>query len=604
MHRLVNIFSFIILCGNPLLAQNVTFTASAPNIMRVGEQFQVTYSLNVKPDELNPPDFSDFQFLGGPSTGSSTSIQVINGKTTRTSSYTFTYYLRATKAGKFNLEAATVKYKKDEFKSNSLSFEVIGNSQTQTGQGSGSGQGSAQTTQANTDGENIFIRLILDKKSAYVGEQITATIKLYTKVNISNYNTRFAGPDLRGFYKQDIEMPRQISLQREKVGNDIYSTGILRKMIIYPQRSGEIIIPEFELEAVVPKQVRRPTSIFDEFFGGGYQNVSVMLKSKPVKLNVKPLPGNQPLNFDGAVGSFKIGADVSETSVSTNDAITFKVTISGKGNIKLLEGLDYELPPTFDQFDPTVKSLINTSTEGRTGKKIFEITAIPRHAGDFEVGPFRFSYFDPKTKSYETIRSQRFNISVERSLDDTSSVMISNLSKEAVQLLGSDIKYIDTNTELKKYGFYLFGKYWFNFIYVFLVLFLIVIIIIQRKQIKRNADQVRLKNRKANKVARKRMKVAKHLAKINDENKFYEEITRAVWGYLSDKMNIPVSELSEEKIRETLKDKSIDTEISDQLFDLIKRCEFARYAPSTEKPVMHDVIKSAETVISILEQKL
>lgn len=585
-------------------AQDISFKANAPKVLRAGEQFQLEYTVNANVDEFEPPDFGEFRFLGGPSQGSSTSINIVNGRTTRVSTYSFSYYLQApSKAGTYALEPAVAKVRKKEISSNALTIEVVGASQSA---GSSASSGSQQSTQSapTADGNDLFVRLEVDKHSAYVGEQITAWIKLYTQVNVVNLDP-FNPPNYVGFYKQEIETPPLRSLEREKVGDDIYYTGVLTKVLLYPQRSGEITIDPFDLTVVVQKQTRRrPQSIFDQMMGPQYDHSRINLKSKPVKLNIKPLPPNQPPDFNGAVGKFQIQASVNETQVSTNDAVTLKVNISGRGNVRLMEDLKTKFPPTFDVFEPSKKVHIDKSNQGRSGTVTYEYTAIPRHAGNFKLSPFSMSYFDPAAGSYKTIQTNGFDILVAKGEGDSTSVMISNLSKSDVELLGSDIRYIETSTVLRTKAFYLFGSRWLYAIYLGSVLLFITILIIRREQMKLSANAVKYRNRKAGKTASKRLKAAHKILHSENKELFFEELGKAMWGFLSDKLNIPLSELSKERVLEEFKKQAIEEEVVNRFFNIADTCEFARFAPGGRDSEMPGLYSQAAKIISTLNQKL
>ncbi len=583
-------------------AQDVSFKAQAPKVVRAGEQFQLIYNIDQNVNDFNPPDFGDFRYLGGPSTGSSTSISVVNGRTTRTSTYTYTYYLQApTTSGNYTLEPAIATYKRKQVQSNLIKIEVVA-SGNQSSQSASQGEKSGS---AGNGGEDIFVRLEYDKKSAYVGEQITAWVKLYTKVNISGIDQQFKGPDFVGFYQQNVELPPLTSLERERVGDDIYHTGIIRKVVLIPQKSGEITIQPFDLLVEVQKQTRRrPQSIFDEFFNSPFERVRLNLKSNKVKFNIKPLPANQPANFSGAVGKFQINGSTNLTEVSTNDAVTFRVSVSGRGNIKLIDKVTANFPPTFDVFDPVKKVQTDANTQGKTGKVTFEYTAIPRHSGNFKIPPFSLVYFNPESHNYKTISTQSFEINVNKGKGDSTTMVASNLSKEEIELLGSDIRFIATNTNIVTRGNFLFGSKWFYGIYVVSLLIVITILLIRRQQIIRNANLIKLRNRKAGKIATKRLRKTKTLIKANNQSGFYEELEQALWGYMADKLNIPISELSKDKVNEDFKRLNISPEIADHFFNTLDACQLARYAPGGTEEKMTDTYYKAAQIISKLEQNL
>ena len=587
-------------------AQDIKFTATAvPKVLRVGEQFQLVYEINKDVSELQIPELNDFQLLGGPSTSSSSSIQIINGKTTRSSKYTYTYYLSALKDGIYTIAPATAKIKKDTYKSNAVKIEVI-KGKSSTSQTTPSTASPAAKSSSNVDthaGEDLFIRLLVDKKNAYIGEQIIAWIKIYSKINITQIDPNFKAPEFTGFYQQPFEIPPLRALERENVNGEIYGTGILRKIVLYPQKSGEIIIQPFDIDVAYQKQVKRKSrSIFDDFFGPTVQNVPVKLKSKAVKLNIKSLPASMPSSFTGAVGNFRMSASINKTQVKTNDAVTLKVNISGKGNIKLIDEMEFEFPPALETFKPIVKTKQDNVLEG---SQSFEYTIIPRYAGDFKIGPIEFTYFNPSTRSYKILKSQEFNISVAKGEEDTTTVVISGLSKEDVKLLSSDIIFIKN----KPFNFtpknkFIFGSTRFYAMYLISLMLFLLIILFRRKRIKRNANIKLVKNRRANKFARKRLKKASGFMRQNNRKTFYDEVLKAMWGYLSDKLNIPIADLSKDTSREALIRNKINDNLMNKFYDIIDSCEYARYSPGDESSEMQKLYNDAIKTIIKLQQKL
>jgi hypothetical protein len=581
-------------------AQDVSFTASAPKYVKVGEQFQLQYNVNARVDEFTPPSFDDFDFLGGPMQGTSSNMTIINGKTTRSTQYTLTYYLRANKSGKFTLEPAEAKYKKQLIKSNSIHIEVVGSSSTPSKPSKGSGTGTPAVS--GSSNKDLFVSLILSKSSAYVGEQIVAWVKVYTKVQISDIDLRsFKGPEFNGFFVQDVKVPPLRNLEREKVGDDLYYSGLIKEYILTPQRSGKLSIAPFDLTVFQQKQVKRSKSVFDDFFGPSYSSVPVKLTSKGKSLQIKALPQNRPAGFSGAVGKYNIKGTLNASTVKTNEAVTFKIVLSGTGNIKLIENLLYDLS-TLEQYDPVIKTSMNS--DGLGGTKTFEFTAIPRYSGTYEIKPFKLIYFDPSAGEYKTIQTQPFVLVAEKNAGDTNSVMVSNLSKKDVELLGSDIRYIKTRAKLKVASVYYIDNITYYLYFIFSIVLFIAIIVIKRKQIKDNADVAKTKNRKANKMAQRRLKDAKNYLQQKKNDQFYEELSRALWGYISDKLNIPVSQLSAENARLSLTKKGISQELVDELLQLINQCEYTRYAPGGNMEQPEEMYATGVKLILRIDQKI
>jgi len=578
-------------------AQDVQLTSEAPRAVRVGEQFRLTFTVNARPSSFNAPDIKDFYVLSGPNQSTSSSFQRINGRTSQSITISYTYYLQATKPGKFTIDPAKVVVENKEYTSNLSEVEVVGEQQAapaQQGQPSQSEQPSSDVPQ-----EELYVQVLTNKKSVYQGEHIIATIKLYTRVGISGFGSSEM-PDFAGFWTQDIETPQQINLQRENVNGVIYNTGIIRRLILFPQKSGEIEIKPFKLETYVQKRVTQRS-----IFGPSYTNVSVHLESKPVKINVESLPGGKSSSFSGAVGTISMSSSIDKTDVVTNDAITFKINIKGNGNIKLIDPPKIDFPPDFETFDPKISSNVKNTTSGQSGSKTFEYLIIPRHAGNFRIPPMTFSYFDVPSGQYKTLRSTEYNITVQKGDSEESVGVVSGLSKEDLQILGSDILFIKSSKfKLVPVGKIFFGTTGFWFFYGGAVIAFLFVVTFWRRYIKRRQNIELVRNKKANKMARERLKqAAKHLKQNAPEN-FYESVLKAIWGYISDKLSIPVSDLSKESARKSLSEYVSDEELIENILSIIDECEMARYSPSSDDSRMEKLFTETARVISKTEQNL
>jgi hypothetical protein len=589
----------------PVYGQDINFVVSAsPRVLRVGEQFSLEYVINANVSDLEIPGITDFQLLGGPSTSSSTSIQIINGKTTRSVQYTYTYYLRALKEGTFTIAPATAKYKGKTYQSNTVTVEVISGSGSQQQSQTAPGQTQPQAQdQANIQsGDDVFVRLYVDKHSAYLGEQIVAWVKIYTKIQLSGLSQGYKGPEFTGFYKQPVEIPQLTNLEAENVNGEVYYTGTIQKVVLYPQKTGEITIEPFDLGVTIRQQVKsRSRGFFDDFFGPTVQDIPRTITSKAVKIKVKPLP-EKPQSFTGAVGNFTLQTSVDKNALRTNEALTYKVTITGKGNIKLIDEPNVSFPPNIEQFEP--KTVVHQINE-LSGTKTFEYVLIPRFAGEYKIPPFGFSYFDPAKGDFVTLISGEYAINVEKGDEDTTAVVVTGMSKEDFRLLGKDILFIKNKPfKLVSEGKLIFGQPYFYMVYgISFVLFLLVIIL-RRETIRRNANISLVKNRKANRMAGKRLKKAQAYLKQNNREAFHEEVMKALWGYLGDKLTIPVAELSRDKSRNILIQKQVDNELVEGIYALLDNCEYARFAPSAGTSDMQKLYKDAVKLISKLEQKL
>jgi hypothetical protein len=604
MKRLVILICFLGILP-VAFAQSVQVTANAPKVVGVGDQFQLDFSLNAEPTNYVLPKLADFRILYGPSSSTSTQINMINGKVNQSTTISYSYGLQALKAGKYIIGPAEFTVGGKRYKSNQIEIEVVGNASAnaQAKSQSSSASSGSQNEQVSTDGD-IFIKVLVDKKNVVQGEYITATVKLYTKYSISSVD-KLVYPAFADFFKQEIETPAG-RLVEENVNGVVYGTAVIQKFILIPQRSGELKIDPMTFNCMIQQRAqRRSRSIFDDFFGGGVQDVPRNLKSKPVTINVRPLPSNKPASFAGTVGKFTFDANVDKTTAKTNDAITLKVNISGTGNIKLIEAPKISFPPDFDKYDPKVTLNTKASDGGVSGTKTFEYLIIPRNPGNFKLTPISFSYFDVGANQYKTLSSKEFDFTIEKGSSTQNTTIVSGLSKEDVKFLGKDILFIKTsNFNLKKVNHYFFGSIWFDFIYALGLLGFIVIVWFRRRVIQQNANLALMRNRRADKFASKRLKQAKiHLA-ANEKAKFYDELLKGIWGYLSDKLNIPLSELSRDTACEIFTKREVDQGTVELFIQLVDNCEYAHYAPDSSGISLQDDYNKAIDLISKLQHKL
>lgn len=596
MRKLIYISILFFIVQTFAYSQEVNFTASAPGVVEVGEQFRLVYELEssggVNPSGFQVPNLKGFDFMG-PSTSTKMSTSYVNGKMTQEYSISYTYIMSATKTGKFNLGKAKIKVGGKTYESNSITIEAVGSNSNKSGNTNSGNRNVAASG-------DLFVRLSPSKTSVYHGEPIIVTIKIYTKIDLVGFDDiRF--PSYDSFWMQEIQTPDNIQLQRENVGGEIYNVGIIKKNILFPQKSGTITIDPVEIDAVVRIKTGRR-----DFFGfPETKNMKKSLKSPSVKINVKPLPGGKPESFSGGVGSFKMTASIDKNEVKTNDAITLKININGAGNLKLIEAPKINFPPDFEVFDPKTNVNASNSAKGTNGSKTFEYIIIPRHAGDYSIKPIEFSYFDLDTKKYKTTTSEEFKIHVEKGEGGDNPTIISSTSKEDIQLIGEDIRYIKTSDiDLKPIGAVLFGTTIFYLFYIIPVVAFIVLVVLRRKQIKERANVLRMKYRMANKVSRKRLKKASALLKEGKKEAFYSELLKALWGYLSDKLSIPVADLSRDKAVAVLKERNVNSKTIDNFIEIIDSSEFARYAPNIDSEAKETTFKEAAQVINKLEKEL
>ncbi len=580
-------------------AQEVSFTADAPGVVRVGEQFRLNFVVNAEPSSFDAPEFTGFYVISGPNRSSSRSFQIINGRSTSSVSITYTYYLQATSEGKFVIPSARVTVNKKDYVSNEVKIEVIAGSQPAR-----QGTGNPEQTPDTEASDDLFVRLQADRKSLYLGECLIVTIKLYTRLQITGLGDSEM-PDYDGFWTQDIETPSQLDLVRENVNGTIYNTGIIRKVILFPQKTGELTITPFSLETYVRQQVQRPGSIFDDFFGFSSSNVRKLLKTGPVTIEVKPLPAGAPDDFHGTVGNIRLKAEVDRQEVETNDAVNYKLSISGEGNIQLAEAPTVKFPPDFEAYDPKIQTSIKNSDAGQTGTKIFEYLLIPRHEGFYRIPPVTLSYFDPGAKAYKSLRTDEINLRVAKGEKEETAGVITGPAKEDLRIIGSDILFIkNQDFKLKKIGSGFLGSTVFFLLYGAAAILFVATLLIRRNRIRKLQNVELLKNQRASKEARKRLKEASVHLKNGDVEAFYEAVLKTLEGYLADKLSIPRSDLSRDTVREGLRKYDIPEDMITEYLDLADRCEMAKYSPEAVRGSMDELYSGTMSVISKMDRNL
>ena len=582
----------------------------AHKVVSVDEQFNVTFVIEgAKPTDFSWDPGADFDLVWGPQQGRSTSIQIVNGKRTESSQTTYSYILRPLKTGKFTLAQASAKVKGNEIYSNHHTIEVVssGSSSGQSSQPSQSSQSQSvnkQTQQGTISDSDLFLRLSLNRSDVVVGEPVIATIKLYQRVNIAGFEG-VSFPSFDGFWSQEIEAPSNIEFQRETYDGQIYNAAVLRKFLIIPQHQGKLKIDPAELVCLVSVRVSSGgNSIFDGFFDE-YRNVRKKVQTVPVTVNVSPLPAGAPASFGGGVGEFSISASVSKDSLKTHEAASLVVTVSGKGNVSLLEAPKVSFPPDMEVYDTKVTS--NMAPGGMSGTRKYEFPFIPRSHGDFVIEPIKYSYYDVNQKRYVTLETQPIDLVVLKGNESGSSatVIAPDTSQKGVKNLDSDIRYINVKDPLlTAKGHFFVGSGLFWTVVLLLVAAAAILWALLRRMAARKADVAGMKNRKATKMALKRLQLAGTFLKQNLYTAFYEELHKALLGFISDKLTIPVAELSKDRIYEALKEGSVPEEYINTFIGILDACEFARYSPSTGNDAMAAHYTAAVDVISAIDSSM
>lgn len=588
-------------------ADEISFVTSAPNAVEVNQHFRLTYKINrgkVKEPKIAALD--NFDILSGPNRSSSSSMSIINGKMTSEQSVTFTYILVATAEGTYTIPGATVTVDGEEITSNSVTIRVLpqepGSAQSSSSAASQQ-RSQAVSSQGGINNNELFMTATLNKAKVFEQEAVLLTYKIYSKVNLVSLNGKV--PDLKGFQIQEVSLPQNKEFELEQYNGSTYRTLTWRQFVLFPQQSGEIEIPAVTFEGVV-QQVISNTSMdpFEFFMNGGQRVVEVKkaLTTKPLKLNVEKLPAGKPSTFSGAVGDFNVSATIDKNELKANEAVTLRLVISGTGNMKLIKTPEIQFPEDFELYDPKVSNNFTLKSNGFSGNKVIEYLAIPRHAGEYTIPAVKFSFFDTASKQYKSVETKHFTLNVAKGEGSSSESVASFVSKEELKLLGQDIRYLKQgNVTTNKRGDYFFASFTYILCYLLPALLFIIYIIVYRRQMKENANVTKMKTKKANKAAVKRLKLAKKLLAENKKNEFYDEILKALWGYTSNKLAIPVSRLTKDNVTDELSAIGVPAELIKELLDVLNEGEFARYAPGDASAAMDKLYAMSMNVISKME---
>ena len=605
MKRLISTFTGLFIILAVAFADEISFVASAPNAVVVGQQFKLSYKVNRgNAKELHIPSIDGFTILMGPSRSSSSSYSNYNGQVTSTVSLTYTYILKAEKEGTFTLPAATTEVEGKQVKSNSVEIKVLPQDKHQAGSQT-SAQSGGSGSSAEIGKNDLFMTAILNKTKIFEQEAVLLTYKVYSAVNLTSLNGKM--PTLKEFHIQEIDLPQQKEWQLEHYNGRNYRALTWRQYLLFPQQSGEIEIPSVAFEGIVAQQVRTSMDPFDMFFNGGSQYVEVKktLNTPALKLKVENLPSGKPEGFSGGVGEFNIKSSLSASEVKANEAVTMRLTISGVGNMKLLKTPEVNFPADFEVYDPKVDNNFSVKSNGLSGNKIIEYLVIPRHAGTFTIPSVKFSYFDVKQQQYKILETEPYTLTVAKGKGSDSQVATGYVSKEDLKLLGKDIRFIKNgNTSYFSKENTFFASTAYMLCYLIPLILCIAYIVIYRKKMTENANLTKMRTKKASKVAVKRLKVAKQMMVEKKSNEFYDEILKTLWGYVSDKLSIPVSKLSKDNIEARLTERGVEESLIKDFETVLSEAEFARYAPGNPGETMDKVYSMAMNVITKLEDSI
>lgn len=593
----------LILCLLPLIVCAQQLVGSAPSTVAVGEQFRLTYSINTQ----NVSNFragnipEALEVLMGPSVSQQQSYQIINGHTSSSSSITYTYIISANKNGTFTIPPAHITVGGRTISSRALKIVVKGASHNNARQQGGNQEPQMRAAGSNISNSDLFIKVSANKKIVHEQEPILLTYKVYTLVDLTSLNGKM--PDLKGFHTQEVQLPQQKSFKVETLNGRPYRTVTWSQYVMFPQVTGKLDIPSITFEGVVVQQ-NRNVDPFEAFFNGGsgYVEVKKKIKAPGLTIQVEPLP-SRPTNFSGGVGKLNISAQLNKTTTKANDPIDMRVIVSGIGNLKLIKEPMVNFPKDFDKYDAKITDKTKLTSNGVEGNMIYDIMFVPRHQGKFEIPPIDFVYYDTDQNAYKTLHTQSFTINVEKGSGNSS---ISDYTGQGdVDQLNKDIRYIKLG-DVRQHATddYFFGStgYWISIILLFAV-FISLFVIFRRRALE-NANIVKMRGKKANKVATKRLRTASKLMLEGKSSAFYDEVLRALWGYVGDKLNIPVENLSRENISQRLAERDVREDTVNLFIKALDECEFERFAPGDMKGNMNKTFEAAMTAIMQIEDAM
>ncbi len=571
------------------------FVAVNKNPALYGEQIRVEFSIAAKGENFRGPNFKDFKILGGPNPSTSSSYTFVNGKSKSQTTTTYSYFLQAKKVGDLTISSATINVKGKQYTSNAVKIKIVKNNSQKNN--------NRKNKNAKTiNNKQLYLTATVNKTKIYQGQQISVIYKLFTRVDLAS--TEFSkNPSLNGFWTEDLKVSSKF--KREIIDGIPYNVAIVKKALLTAQKSGDLKIDQMKIKTQVRVQNNNKRSNHFDPFGmfNQYSTVEKVLSSNPINIKVEPLPSPKPIHFYGGVGKLKIKVEVDNKSVKANEAINMKITLSGNGNLALLKPFKIDFPPDFEVYDPKIIDKTFSTNTQTNGKKIFEYLLIPRFEGNYEIPAISYDYFNPSTKKYQTIRTNKIPITVLKG--DTEESGISNVTnKEDVKLLNTDIRYIKTQTNLEEKGAYFYQSKLFWMLFITPILLFLSLLIYLKIMGKNDTNSIYNKSRKATKYAQKRLKTAqKHLN--NDEKElFFEEIEKSLWGYFADKFSVEVARLSKDSVRQYFEKFNIKEQTQNQFISLLGDCEMARYAPSTmQNTKMEELLKSAQEIIIEVESQ-
>ena len=611
-NKLLNIMAIMFIAMYSLQAQSdVTFKTICKTQVSVGEQFQVSYELNGDGKDFRTPNFTNFEVIGGPFSSTSSSVQIINGSVTKTNTQTYSFHLRAIKEGRFTMPQASITVDRKRITSEPCEINVVASS---NGISSLSGSGKiSNNSQTNDNAKEIFMEAVPSKKKVYIGEQLMLTYRLFYTIPISQLSVS-KSPSYSGFWTKDVTSNNG-TLQQSSIMRDgkQYNVSTLQEMVLFPQKSGTLTIDPLDITCLAQiRQQRNRSQTYDPFedffgdvFGTSYTNVKKEIKSQPINIEVMPLPtANKPQSFKGAVGQFTFTSKIDKKELNVNEAFTLTLTVSGKGNIELLELPKPSFPPDFEVYDPKITLSVKDNALGISGSKKAEYIVIPRVSGDFTLDEIEFSYFNTSLERYETLKSETEQIKVNKIEGNSGNNVVYTPGQADIKYLGSDILHINTSNKLNITGVTFYMSTTYIIMLCIMIATFVTTLVIFKRRVQLNKNQVLKRNKQATKIAKKRLNNAYNFLKTNNQNSFYEELSQALWGYISDKLNIVRSQLSMETVKEMMLNKNVSEDIVNEFIELLNNCEFARFAPGDPNKKMEDLYQKGIEIITKSEKIL
>ncbi|MFI3295484.1 MAG: BatD family protein [Rikenellaceae bacterium] len=616
MKKYIFLLSALLLSVCGLMAQEVSYRLDAPMSVSQGERFRVALVLtNGDGTDFSAPTFTNASILAGPSIANGTNYSNINGVSSTTTTRTYTYVLEAT-GGNVLVGASSVKVDGKSYRTNASTIEVSdapssGSNNNSGANRSGGGNAMRPSGAGSMEADDIVLKMKVTKSNVYKGEALCATLCVYTRVGISGLESaKYA--DFSGFWTQELDISKE-QATRETLNDKVYEVHPIRRWLLYPQRTGRLTIEASSFTAIAQVVTRASgNSLFDEFFGGGtnIERVPKNIASAPVTINVEPTPTPAPASFDGAVGQFTLESSISNDLLAANSAGSITLKLSGTGNFPLITQPSVDMPVGIERYDTKSSEKIENTTSGSRGSRTWEFPFVTRAEGSYVIPSIDITYFDPTSKSYKTLSSGAGGFPLEVTRDESGSsssggggAFVSGVTRENLKVLGRDIRFIKVSDPALRTtdGLLIFSVYFWLIVLLLLVLFFILRSVLS-KYIASRMDVALTKNKKANKVALRRLRRARGYMQSDSPEAFFEEMLRALWGYVADKLSIEVSELTKERVRVELSERGVSSDQSDLFLELIGQCEMAQYAPSVAVP-MRQAYEQALEVIGAMELK-